>query len=35
MSRADKLFYGRFKPSPPPPWFEEPDSAWKKYVRLR
>jgi len=34
MSRADKLVYGRFKPGPPPPWFEEPDPVWRKYRRL-
>ena len=37
MSRAHKLYYGRFRPSPPPAWFEQPDSAWKnakKYRRL-
>jgi ferredoxin len=34
MSRADKLFYGRFRPRPLPAWFEEPDPTWKKYRRL-
>ncbi len=34
MSRADRLLYGRFRPSPPPSWFEEPDPVWKKYRRL-
>jgi len=34
MSRADKLFYGRFKPGPPPSWFEEPDPVWRQYRRL-
>ncbi len=34
MSRADKLFYGRFNAGPLPSWFEEPDPAWKKYRRL-
>ena len=35
MSRADKIFYGRFKPKPSPSWFEESDPTWKKYKRLR
>jgi len=34
MSRAERLVYGRFKPAPPPPWFEEPDPIWRKYRRL-
>jgi reductive dehalogenase len=34
MSLADKVFYGKFKMRRPPAWFEEPDSAWKKYRRL-
>ena len=34
MSRAHTLFYGRFKPSTPPPWFEPVDTGWKKYRRL-
>ncbi len=35
MSRADKLFYGRFKPAAPPSWLEpESDPVWKKYRRL-
>ena len=35
MSRADKIFYGKFKPKATPAWFEEPDPTWKKYKRLR
>jgi ferredoxin len=37
MSRAHKVFYGRFKPVSPPRWFEDGDPAWKnvkKYQRL-
>jgi len=31
MSRAEKLFYGSFKPQPGPAWFERPEPIWKKY----
>ena len=34
MSRAHRLFYGRFKPAASPAWFEEPDQGWKRYRRL-
>lgn len=34
MSRADKMVYGKFRPKPVPPWFEEPDPIWKKYRTL-
>ena len=35
MSRAEKLVYGKFKPLPVPPWFEEPPPVWKKYKSLQ
>jgi len=35
MSRAEKMFYGRFKPSAAPAFFEEPPPVWKKYKSLR
>jgi reductive dehalogenase len=31
MSRGEKLFCGKFRPQPSPPWFEEPEPVWKKY----
>jgi ferredoxin len=34
MSCANKIVYGKFKPQPAPPWFEEPDLVWKKYKTL-
>jgi ferredoxin len=34
MSRAEKMVYGKFRPQPVPPWFEEPDPVWKKYRTL-
>jgi len=34
MSRAEKMVYGKFRPYPVPPWFEEPPSVWKKYKTL-
>jgi epoxyqueuosine reductase QueG len=35
MSRAEKLFYGKFKPHKEPFYFEEPNPIWKKYKPLR
>ncbi len=35
MSRAEKLFYGKFKPGNVPSYFEEPEPVWKKYKSLR
>jgi hypothetical protein len=35
MSRAEKLFYGKFKPRKEPFYFEEPNPIWKKYKPLR
>jgi hypothetical protein len=34
MSRGEKLLYGKFRPQPSPPWFEESESGWKKYRSL-
>ena len=34
MSRAERIIYGKFRPSPSPPWFEEPDPVWKKYKTM-
>jgi reductive dehalogenase len=31
MSRAEKLFYGKFRPQAGPSWFETPEPIWKKY----
>lgn len=35
MSRAHRLFYGRFRPSPSPSWLDEPEPVWNRYRRLR
>jgi reductive dehalogenase len=35
MSRADKMIYGKFKPSASPSFFEEPPPVWKKYKSLQ
>ncbi len=35
MSRAEKFFYGKFRPRSSPSWFEEPDPIWMKYKPLR
>jgi reductive dehalogenase len=35
MSRAEKLFYGKFQPRKSPPCFEEPEPVWRKYKPFR
>jgi epoxyqueuosine reductase QueG len=35
MSRAEKLFYGKFRPGKVPSCFEEPEPVWKKYKSFR
>ena len=35
MSRAEKLFYGRFRPGAMPDFFEESEPIWKRYKRFQ
>ncbi len=35
MSRAEKLYYGKFRPGKVPSYFEEPEPMWKKYKSFR